>query len=86
MIIVRVELHSAITHEVTELARMKIWNDGTSRSEEIGNYLAETYRWRDRAALDRAVMQRHAAVVNFPKKARHVWNLVALLLMEMRYG
>jgi hypothetical protein len=37
MIVVRVELHSAITREVTELARMEIANDGPgvgSRPEE----------------------------------------------------
>ena len=33
MIVVRVELHSAITHQVTELARMHICNDGQASSD-----------------------------------------------------
>lgn len=50
MIIVRVELHSAITGRVTELARMGIINDGTSEINAKGNY---TTAWRPIAVATR---------------------------------
>lgn len=40
MIIVKVELHSALDGSIKELARMKICNTGTG-TEEYGNYSVE---------------------------------------------
>lgn len=37
MIIVKLELHSAITHTVKEIGRAVIWNDETG-TRELGNY------------------------------------------------
>jgi hypothetical protein len=84
MIIVRVELHSAVTREVTEIARMRICNVGGTN--ERGNYSAETFRGRSARQLSRMIRQRSAGVENYPRLKVHVWNLVALALAAMRYG
>lgn len=85
MIVVRVELHSAITHRVTEIARMAICNDGTSVSETKGNYRAQTFRGRSKVDLDRNVVSKSGELQNYPRKALHVWNLVARMLKTMDY-
>ena len=84
MIIVSVQLQSAITGETTELARMHICNDG-SGSATHGNYVGTTFRGRDKAALDRRVMSRTAGLKNYPRQSQHVWNLVARMLGAMGY-
>ena len=84
MIIVRVELHSAITGAVTELARMRICNDG-SGSATHGNYSGSTFRGRDKAALDRAIVSRSAGLSDYPRQSQHIWNLVARMLQRMGY-
>ena len=40
MLVVRVELHSTITRKVTELCKLKIYNDETGTQEQ-GNYVGE---------------------------------------------
>ena len=85
MIIVRVELWSAITGETTELARMEICNDGDHPNHKRGNYSARTLRGRDTAALNKRVTQRNGEVKDYPRLAVHVWNLVARALKAMRY-
>ena len=84
MIIVRVELHSARTGEVTELARMHISNIGGTNT--LRDYACETLRGRSRAALDRREVQRHGKVLGHQSLALHVWNLVAKALAGMGYG
>lgn len=86
MIVVRVELHSAITGQVTELARMEIVNDGVSEKPTKGNYLVRTLRGRSTADLDRRTTHKSGRVSNWPRLALHVWNLVATSLTEMGYG
>lgn len=81
MVVVKVELHSAITGEVTELARMHISNDGTSNKPSIGNYRVATLR---APAFRRH--QRESDVANYRRKTRPVWDLVALALSRMGYG
>ena len=89
MIVVRVELHSARTGEVTELARATICNTGEG-TRTLGHYMAATWRGRDRAALDASVRggshQRRAEVRDWPRQRLHVWNLVAEALSAMGYG
>ncbi len=84
MIVVRVELWSAITGEKTELARMHIANIG--RTETIGNYNAATLRGRSSADLDRNSVQRKCQILGHPRLSQHVWNLVAKALSGMGYG
>lgn len=84
MIVVRVELHSAITGERTEIARMNISNIGGS--DAIGNYRCETLRGRSSHDLDRGTVHRKGKVLSHPRLSQHVWNLVGKALSGMGYG
>jgi len=84
MIIIRVELHSAITHKVTEIARMRICNIGGTR--ERGDYRAETFRGRSAQQLARLIRQRATTITDYPKLSIHVWHLVARALVGMGYA
>lgn len=88
MIIVKVELLSAVTGETTELARMAIDNIGGTAT--VGDYRARTYRGRSAGALDRAMRtglaQRQVFVRGHRRLALHVWHLVAKALLGMGYG
>ncbi|MBD59042.1 MAG: hypothetical protein CL808_02825 [Citromicrobium sp.] len=89
MLVVRVELWSAIDGSKQELARMVI--DNTGGSEQLGNYRARTLRGRSASALDRAMspplaVTREGSVHGHPRLREHVWNLVAKALRSMRYG
>ena len=85
MIVVRVELHSARDHSVTELARMHICNDETGNLK-LRNYEVRTLKGRSKAALDANRLQRQASVKNWPSISVHVWNLVQAALTNMGYG
>lgn len=84
MIIVRVELLSAINGTRRELARMHISNLGGSA--HLGDYKVETLRGRDELALDRRVVQRSGKVVGHARLALHVWALVAKALGSVGYA
>lgn len=56
MIVVRVELHSARTGQVQELARAHICNEGGTH--ELRDYGVYILRGRSREQLDRKVIQR----------------------------
>lgn len=84
MIVVRVELWSAITGIKTEIARMHICNEGGT--EQLGNYAVETLRGRCGAALDKRKVQRSGRVERHPRLREHVWNLVAKALKVTGYG
>lgn len=84
MIVVRVELHSAITGQVSELARMNIANVGGTTT--FGDYHCETLRGRSKADLDKRVQQRVANVMRYPRLSIHVWHLVARALNNMGYA
>lgn len=85
MIIVRVELHSARTGEVTELARMHIAKAGTGAPERW-NYDVWTLYGRGKAHLDHGKIQRRGFVADWPAGQLHVWNLVHEALGQMNYG
>ena len=84
MIIVRVELHSAVTGQVTEIARMLIANDGQG-TQTHGDYYCTTFRGRTKDALNNCSVQRKGQTKNYPRLALHVWNLVARCLTAMEY-
>lgn len=90
MIIVKVELWSAIDGSRQELARMVIDNIGGTQA--IGNYRARTLIGRSKDALDRALnsipmkTQREGRVIGHHRLQQHVWNLVAKALANMGYG
>ncbi len=84
MIVVRVELWSAITGQRTELARMHICNTGESAGR-IRHYTGETFIGRDSAALDKGRVSKRGEVRNYPAPALHIWNMVARMLTSMGY-
>lgn len=86
--VVRVELWSAVSGERTELARMRISNDGRTTVEDpsLGTYRGETLRGRSETALDRGEVTRSGRVERFPRQKLHVWFLVARMLLAMGYG
>lgn len=86
MIVVRVELWSAITGRVTEIARMEICNSGTSDSPKRGDYAVRTLRGRSAAQFSKSVVNRAGRVMNHARLSLHVWHLVAKALTAMKYG
>lgn len=88
MIIVKVELHSAITGEKTELARMMIDNIGGDFQRR--NYRTRTLRGRSADALEKSMREGaitcEGRVLGHRSAAVHVWNLVAKALDGMGYG
>jgi hypothetical protein len=84
MIVVKVELHSAITKKITELARMHICNEGGTN--ERGEYGVKTFRGRDSAALDKGLVTREGKVHDYPRLAIHVWHLVYEALKATNYN
>lgn len=88
MIVVRIELWSAVTGRRTELARLRICNDGetSAANPRRGSYHGETLVGRSTAALDRGQVQRKGRVADFPRHELHLWHLVARMLAAMGYG
>jgi hypothetical protein len=84
MIVVRVELWSVRTGQVTELARMEICNDETG-TMKLRNYVGRTLRGRSTKALNSRMTQRSANVGSWPSDAVHIWNLVTTMLAAMGY-
>jgi hypothetical protein len=84
MIVVKVELHSAITGIVIEIARAHICHAG--ETGKLRDYFVRTLRGRSAAALDRGDVQRRGKVEKHPSEAVHVWHLVAKALAAMGYG
>ncbi len=84
MIVVRVELWSAITGRRSELARMYICNEGGT--EQRGDYGVRTLIGRSTAALDQHVTCRQGKVTGHARLREHVWNLVSKALTAMSYG
>lgn len=87
MIIVRVELLSAISGETTELARMHICNEGGTRTH--GDYGVYMLRGRDTEALDKSWRNERythtGKVTNHARLSEHVWNLVGKALAAAGY-
>lgn len=81
MIVVRVELHSAKTGEVKELARMHIANTGQHTDPKLGDYLGQVLR---APAFDKS--SRYGVVEKHRRLTLTVWHLVAKMLINMGYG
>jgi hypothetical protein len=93
MIVVKVELHSAITGQKSELARMVIDNIGGTA--QLGDYNVRTMRGRDEEALERSMWgvlkgqakpTRESKVLGHPRLREHVWHLVGKALHALEYG
>ena len=85
MIVVKVELWSAVSGQVTELARMEIANDGTGDLKKR-HYDFRTLLGRSATQLNLRRTRRSGRIENWPSERLHVWNLVAAVLKQMGYG
>jgi len=88
MIVVKVELWSAVTGATTELARMEIANDGkhTVEHRNFGDYDCRTLRGRSTEYFNKRTTMRETRLLHWPRTAKHVWNMVQLALTQMGYG
>ena len=93
MLVVRVELWSAITGEKSEIGRMVIDNIGGSRTR--GDYRVRTIRGRSTEDLEsgmwatlegRSKPTRESEVRNHARLSEHVWSLVGKALLAVGYG
>lgn len=93
MIVIKVELWSAMNGSRSELARMVI--DNTGGTTQRGDYRTRTLRGRSEEALHNAMLQalhqtggvqREGKVLGHRRLQLHVWNLVAKALTGMGYG
>lgn len=76
MIIVKIELHSAITGLATEIGRMKIYNDGTG-TDRRGNYDIVVLKRRSEY-----LVQRLGRVEDYPRRSYNVWRLIARAILS----
>lgn len=85
MLVLKLELHSAISHEVTEIGRMYICNDGTGK-QDAGNYVAAVCKRGTDAMPQEAYCNpnvrapkaaRSGEVRDYPRISYNVWRLVA---------
>ena len=80
MIIVTIELRSAITGDTETLGVMHICNDCTSMNPSRGNYDVRVGNKKDAVALDHLAIQekpqRAGRVLNYPRLSYNVWRLV----------
>lgn len=80
MLVLKLELHSAITGKVTEIGRTIIANDGTGNAEN-GNYICKVARkQRDGTEYRNAEIWKKSlrlgSVKNHKRKQQNVWRLV----------
>lgn len=73
MILIKVELHSVRTGKITELARAKLCNDGTSLNPNRGFY--------DCTFIGKQSHMRLSSVRNFPRKSYIIWRLILRALV-----
>lgn len=70
MIVVKIELHSAVTGRMSEIGRLLIMNTGTG-SRRAGNYLVQVLRKGSPGRV-----QRSGRVESHPRLSASVWMLV----------
>jgi hypothetical protein len=78
MIVVSVELHSAISGRIKLLGRMCIANVGTSPDGKLGTYTVRVGRKTDAGDLHKVFKSplRHGIVANYPRLSHNIWRLV----------
>lgn len=86
MIRVDITLDSFITGEKSHLGTLVIYNDGTSKDPQIGNYVVMTgRRGQDLVAAIHRKPQRKSEVKEHRRQALSVWTLVAKALKALEY-
>lgn len=83
MIVVKIELHSAITHKVTTIGQMVVANVGGTT--ERGDYRVHVANKRDAdqppvAWINEA--QRRGEVRDYPRLSYNVWRLIARAILS----
>jgi hypothetical protein len=78
MIVVRVELHGAVSKRVTLLGAMVIANDGACEDARRGNYDVKVARKADAGDLRKLSRDplRRGRVERYPRLSYNVWRLV----------
>ncbi len=86
MLVITIDLHSAITGKKKNLGTIIIANDGTG-SDTKGNYWGRAYRagmtlssWHTKRPI------RTAEVKGHPRMRFSVWHLVTEMLINLGYG
>jgi hypothetical protein len=90
MLVVKVELHSAITGVVSTLATLAIANDGRG-TETKGDYDGWAFPKQPGSRpvdFTRPLPKpfKRGRVEGHPRLSQHVWHLVAKMLNNMGYG
>ena len=79
MIVVKVELHSAITGKITEIGRMHIANICTG-TKTLGDYVGTTFK-KPKFTLP----IKRGMVIGHQRLSKPVWVLIKKMLSEMGY-
>lgn len=87
MIVVKIELHSAVTHEISNIGTLVIDNIGGTRSR--GNYRCRIYRSNQIDIYQRMIKGekpiRESVVTDHPRLSSPVQELVRKALHSMGY-
>lgn len=87
MIVVKIELESAITGRTTEIGRMYVTNQGTSSDPRVGNYTVAVCR-RGTEDLPRPIEPdgpaptRSGEVIGHRRLDHNVWRLIAKAVLS----
>lgn len=83
MLVLKLELHSAITHEISEIGRAIIYNDETG-TNEIGNYKAVILEPgnQDMSLDSRLDAPYHGEVKGYYRAEPNVWKLIKQALVS----
>lgn len=81
MIVVKIELHSAVSGEVSEIGRMYIANDGEKSVQDPtkGDYLVKVCRRGSPGITDfytKKRGERLGSVKDYPRLSYNVWRLI----------
>lgn len=87
MLVVKIELWSAVTGKVEEIGRMYIGNDGTARGKR-GNYDVKVTRkgsekstgWKTFRGWKNVKATRTGRVEDYPRSSYNVWRLITRAL------
>ena len=85
MIVVSVDLYSAVTGKKTNLGTAIIYNDGTGTNTR-GNYEALTLRKGTKLkSWSKSTPVRRARVLNYARLKEPIWSLITEALCNMSY-
>ena len=84
MLVVKIELWSAVTGAETELGRMYLANDGTARDPAKGNYDVKVARKgsKEYESWNEIKTTRTGRVENYPRLSYNVWRLITRALLS----